>query len=177
MSRFTGLLLAAISLLFAVSTVPAFAQPISGDETVDAPLATHSVFVEALGNGGLYSVNYDHRFHEDLSLRGGFSFYSGVDATYGAQVSVLVVPITLNYLAGGPNHNLEMGVGPLLAAGSVSDTDVGPVAGGGLAGVTSTFGYRYQPAGGGLVFRIGLVPFYSAQEIQLWGGISLGYAF
>lgn len=177
MSRFIGLLLTAISLLLTASSAPAFGQPIGSDEAMDAPAATHSVFVEALGNGGLYSINYDHRFNEDLSLRGGFSFYSGVDATNGAQVSVLLVPITLNYLAGGENHNLEMGIGPLLAGGSVSDADVGPVAAGGLAGVTSTFGYRYQPADGGLVFRIGLVPFYSAQEFQLWGGISLGYAF
>jgi len=72
-----------------------------------------------------------------------------------------------------------MGVGPLFAAGSVDDleTTSDSEISSGLAGVTSTFGYRFQPARGGFVFRVGLIPFYSANEFQLWAGISVGLAF
>lgn len=173
---FRSLLLVS-SLLLATTLTPTFGQSMGGDDPVKAPLAKHAVFVEGLGNAGLYSINYDHRFNPDLSLRGGFSFLSGVDTSTGAQATAVVVPITFNYLAGGDNHSLEMGIGPLFAGGSVSDTEVGPVSAGGFAGVTSTFGYRYQPVDGGLVFRIGFIPFYSANEFQMWAGISLGYSF
>lgn len=160
---------------------PAISHAQGVDETLSGKpeLASHSIFLEGLGNAGLYSVNYDHRFASSLSLRAGFSIVGATDQQTRQEVSLLIVPVTFNYLAGGANHNLEMGIGPLFAAGSVDDVETGSDAGisSGLAGVTSTFGYRYQPADGGFVFRAGLVPFYSADEFQLWAGISVGMAF
>jgi hypothetical protein len=178
MSRFfVCLFLTAGSLLFVTSPTPAFGQSIDGEEPVETPLAEHSVFVEGLGSAGLYSLNYDHRFSEDFSLRAGFAIYGGENTSTGAQATIVIVPITANYLAGGENHNFEMGIGPLFGGGSVSDTEYGPLATGGFAGVTSTIGYRYQPSDGGFVFRIGVIPFYSADKFQVWGGLSFGYSF
>ena len=173
----TRLLLLAGSLLLATALTPVLGQTIDREEPVETPLARHSVFLEGLGNAGLYSINYDHRFSEDFSLRAGFSTYGGEDTSTGARATLVFVPITANYLAGGENHNFEMGIGPIFAGGSVSDTEVGPLAAGGFAGVTSTVGYRYQPADGGFVFRVGVLPFYSADKFQLWGGLSFGYSF
>ena len=177
--RFLGSILFAALIALILAPDTSYAQEINQTPTGNPDLASHSVFVEGLGNAGLYSVNYDRRLTPSLSLRAGFSIVGATDQRTRREVSLLIVPVTFNYLAGGPNHNLEMGVGPLFAAGSVDDVETDADAGisSGLAGVTSTFGYRYQPADGGFVFRAGLIPFYSADEFQLWAGISVGMAF
>lgn len=177
--RFNPLAAVAALALWMLFPVASFAQDGDDLRSAQPEPAKHAVYLEGLGNAGLYSVNYDRRFTPSLSLRGGISVVGATDQQTGQEVSLLIVPVTLNYLAGGPNHSLEMGVGPLFAAGSVDDleTTSDSEISSGLAGVTSTFGYRYQPARGGFVFRAGLIPFYSANEFQLWAGISVGLAF
>jgi hypothetical protein len=97
------------------------------------------------------------------------------------DVSVAIIPLMANALVGRGTHRLELGIGPLFAIGGgrVEDAEVGDIdrfSAAGLAGVTSTFGYRRQPMNGGFVFRAALNPFYSEQP-QLWAGLSIGWAF
>lgn len=97
-----------------------------------------------------------------------------------ASVNLALLPLMFNWLLGDGSGRLELGIGPLfsLAGGNATDvegTDI-DFYGVGLAGVTSTIGYRYHPPDGCLIFRGGLVPFYSGGP-QVWVGLSLGYAF
>ena len=148
------------------------------------PEARNALYFELGGNALLYSLNYERRVRDALSARAGLMFLSleGTDSDSGesADVNVALIPLMINGLLGDGAGRLELGIGPIfgLAGGSVTDVEGTEVdfSGVGLAGVTSTIGYRYQPPDGGIIFRAGLVPFYSGKP-QLWAGLSLGYAF
>lgn len=162
------------------------AAPVGGqEEAADRePGARNAVYFELGGNALLYSLNYERRLRDGLAGRAGFMFIAlqGTDRDTGesADVSLALIPVMINGLLGDGAGRLELGIGPVfgLAGGSVTDVEGSDIefSGVGLAGVTSAIGYRYQPLDGGLVFRAGLVPFYSARP-QLWAGLSLGYAF
>ena len=142
-----------------------------------ARFASNSVYLELLGNGGLYTVNYDRRFSSHWSTRIGIMLFGGQsEEPTDDRISFALIPVMLNYLVGEGSHRLELGIGPLIGVVGGHLEEYGWIAGSGLAGVTSTVGYRYQLPGGGFVFRVSLTPFYSG-EPQLWGGVSFGYAF
>jgi len=163
-------LLFVLALLVAVTTVP--------ESTKAQSYARNSVYLELGGNGLLYSVNYDRRFTKDITGRFGFMIFGGQsDQATDDQIGAAIFPVTANYLVGSGSHRLELGLGPVLMLVGGDLEEYGTVSAGGVAGVTSTFGYRYQPVDGGFLFRVGLVPFYSDGRPQLWGGLSLGYAF
>ena len=141
--------------------------------------ARNSIFVELLGNGVLYSLNYDHKFFDHASARIGFSYIplsGGSSSNPDDRVQVLLVPILVNYLVGNGNSRLELGAGPLLA-GVSANVENETINGVGNGGFTGTIGYRLQPRDGGFLFRIGLTPIISAELFQVWGGLSLGATF
>jgi hypothetical protein len=147
--------------------------------------ARNAAYFELGGNGILYSFNYDRRFNDTWTGRAGFMIVSanGIDEDTGDEVDVdiAIIPLMINALVGRGTHRLELGIGPLfaIAGAQVEDAEVGDIdefSAAGLAGVTSTFGYRRQPTNGGFVFRAALNPFYSGQP-QLWAGLSVGWAF
>lgn len=157
-----------LALAATATSTPAVAQdqrPASGVEAVNA------VYLELLGNGIFYSINYDRRFGDAFGARAGLGGVGNAGA----------VPITLNYLLGGTRHHLELGIGPLIVYGpeTFEDEQGDLVTGATTLAVlgTGTFGYRFQPDTGGFVFRIGLTPFFSTGGILPWAGLSLGYAF
>ena len=173
--RILGVVLVGLALF--VPAAPATAQE-------QAPSAPHALYFEFLGNGLLYSLNYDHRFRDELTGRIGAMYLAGEGtASDGstADISILLLPVMVNRLFGDGAGRFELGLGPMFVAASgsgrniegVQDFDVSAF---GIGGVTSTVGYRYQPEDGGFVFRIGLTPFWSERP-QLWGGLSLGVAF
>ena len=149
------------------------------------PSARNAIYFELGGNAILYSLNYDRRFTNTWTGRAGLMFVSveATDPESGDRVDVTlgIVPLMANALLGRGTHRLELGIGPLFAVGGgeIEDAEVGDVeefSGAGLAGVTSTIGYRRQPLGGGFVFRAGLTPFYS-DGLQIWAGLSVGLSF
>lgn len=176
------------TLLALVTCVLIAAQPASAQSHTARALdySRHAVYLELLGSAGAYSFNYEHRWRDDIAARVGFSVLGvggrWVDAETNepvgdGTVSMALLPLTASYLAGSGNHRFEVGAGPLLGfAGGDFESEAYDFSGFGLAGVTSTFGYRYQPRRG-LFFRASLTPFYAADAPQLWGGLSLGYAF
>jgi hypothetical protein len=162
-----SLLLAAVALLV-TGGLPAQAQNYS----------RNSVYVELGGNGLLYSVNYDRRFTDHFGGRAGFMIFGGEsDELTDDQVSIAILPVMANYLVGLGSHRLELGVGLLFGVAGADTENFGTASTAGIGGVTTTFGYRYQPTGGGFLFRAGLTPFYSDGRPQLWGGVSVGYSF
>jgi hypothetical protein len=170
---------------FAVAILAVTAAAATAAAQAPVPSARNGMYFELGGNAILYSLNYDHRFTNTWTGRAGLMFVSaeGTDPDTGDRIDVSlgVVPVMVNALLGRGTHRLELGVGPLFAVGGgeIEDAEVGDVeefSGAGLAGVTSTFGYRRQPLGGGFLFRAGLTPFYSG-GLQIWAGISAGWSF
>lgn len=147
--------------------------------------AKNLVYFELLGNGGLYSLNYERMIGNDLSARLGFSYFSvSASSSNGSQTStakadIVTAPVMLNYMTGGKNSKFELGAGALVVYASASGTGGGAtssVDGMGVAG-TGTVGYRYSPADGGFVFRVGFTPIVGKGGFLPWGGMSFGGTF
>lgn len=200
--RVVGLGACAVTLLALTSTAWAGELP-SNDEPPMAPVtapeadrptdnvkpsdqstdrkAKNLVYLELLGNGGLYSINYERMIGNDLSARLGFSYFS-VSASAGdstAKASLVTAPVMLNYMLGGKNHKFETGAGATVIYVSASASGGGASMSGEGIGVvgTGTVGYRYSPADGGFVFRVGYTPFIGANGFNSWGGASFGGTF
>lgn len=135
----------------------------------------NSVYFELLGNGLLYSLNYDRMITESFGARVGMSYIAPVGA------AVFTFPIMVHYLVGSGNSKLELGFGACLVSQpdnssfsfKGSDKDF---AGSGALG-TMIAGYRYQKADQGFVFRAGFTPFFGEIGFQASFGISAGYGF
>jgi hypothetical protein len=143
--------------------------------------AKNTIFLELLGNGGLYSVNYDRWVHDMVSVRVGASFISlgASSSSSSANISLFTMPIMGNFLIGSDSHKFEAGLGALLVYASASATSGATSVfanGFGVAG-TGTVGYRYSDPKGGFVFRIGVTPLFGAGGFRFWGGLSFGYGF
>ena len=136
----------------------------------------NSIYLEALGNGGLYSVNYDRMFSEDIGARIGFMYFAADWFAFFSDVELFLFPITLNYLVGSGKHKLEIGGGPVIISGSTGIFGSEQHSGSGVVG-TATIGYRYQKSNGGFMWRIGFTPLFGNGEFDPWGGISLGFSF
>lgn len=148
--------------------------------------AANTIHFELLGNGLLYSINYDRLFSHNFAGRVGWMYFSG-DATSDdpsdpkVTVTMNLVPITGSYLGGPGNHRLEVGGGPVLAFLSADVEDgVQGISASGLATIVTILGYRYQPMDGGFNFRIAFTPHIVINgdtPFLPWGGLSLGYTF
>lgn len=160
--------------------LPARGQLIAAEPPA-ARYAPNAVYVELLGNGLLYSINYEHKVSDLLAARLGFMYMAatGTARINGqksrGEVALAVVPAMLNFLVGSGSHRLELGAGILLGAAS-AEAENFEFSGFGFGGVTTTFGYRFQPVGGGFILRIGLTPYYSGGP-ELSGGVSIGFGF
>jgi hypothetical protein len=153
--------------------------------------AMNAIYLDLLGPGLFYSINYDRMLTEDLSARIGFSYLSfgasagSGDTTASAEFSYWAVPLTVSYLGIGSKSNmLELGGGPVImhveGSGVVEvEEDDGTVgASATLFSLTALAGYRHQPADGGFVFRIGASPVMAfGAGVLPWGYLSLGAAF
>jgi len=137
----------------------------------------NAFYFEVLGQGLLYSVNFDHRFTENIAARVGFSSFI---IEFISDVSIITIPLMVEYLSGHGDSHLEVGLGIVPIHGSLSTSFFGTTEGsvGAWAVIgTATLGYRYQPRTEGLLFRIGVTPLFDSRAAQIWGGLSLGYAF
>jgi hypothetical protein len=154
--------------------------------------AQNAIYVDLLGPGLFYSINYDRMLTDDLSARIGFSYLSfgassgdGGTASASAEFSYWAIPLTVSYLGiGSENNMLEVGGGPIImnVSGSgvieTDDTKTGAEASATLFAMTGMVGYRHQPSDGGFVFRIGASPVMAfGAGVLPWGYLSLGAAF
>ena len=141
-----------------------------------------AIYLEGLGQGILYSINYDHRLTPHFGLRAGFTSWSIPLVFFTvSELKFTGFPIMANYLTGEGTSHLELGIGVVAARVSVQGqgTFLGAEFEAGKSVVlgTATLGYRAQPKDGGFVFRIGLTPLFTFSGVQLFGGLSLGHAF
>ncbi len=133
--------------------------------------AKQSVYAELLGNGLIFSFNYDTRFQGKPD---GFGGRIGLGYAGSDNEGIVLIPFQLNWLLGKNGRYFEIGAGATFASGSsdIFDEDFGKFIG------TMTFGYRRQPIDGGFMWKIAITPIIA--EGVFWpyfGGLSLGYAF
>jgi len=177
-SRLSGLYSALIACaLLGTGSRPAVAQE------EPTPFSRSAIYVEGLGQGILYSVNYDYRFTPHFGVRAGFTSWSlPIFAVFSVgELSFTGFPITVNYLSGDRTSHLELGIGIVPARFTMQGQEIffGTEYEGEGSTVlgTATLGYRAQPRDGGFVFRIGLTPLFTFKKAILTGGLSLGVAF
>jgi hypothetical protein len=138
-------------------------------------IKAQSVFLEVGGPGLAISGNYDTRFAKQ---RNGWGYRIGAGYFGSGGNTVFTIPFQINYLYGEHSSLIELGAGTTFLnstgdnKGSYWEFDkiTGFIA-------TATIGYRYQPAGSGLTFRIAFVPILYDEGILPIGGISVGYTF
>jgi hypothetical protein len=168
MKKLLGLKLA---LLLLIMSSESFAQESTRERG-------RGVYMELLGNGLVYSFNYDQRFEkrfDGLGFKAGLSYF----AVEGS--SFTTVPVGLNYLLGKNGKYFEMGAGATIvrAADNTNTFSVGDsrTVGTGAIG-HMVFGYRREPVDGGFLFRASMTPLFGQGTFfPFWFGISLGYAF
>jgi hypothetical protein len=172
---------AALALALAAALT---ARAASAQDAAPSPITARNAFyVELLGNGLIYSVNYDRRLTGHVAGRVGVSFATAEDSE-GDRATIGLAPVMGSYLFGEGNSHFEAGLGMLLATASVDEIDPGggedPFVGGDGGSTvfgTGVLGYRYQRPGGGFVFRAGLTPIFTTSDFVPWFGVSFGYAF
>jgi hypothetical protein len=153
-------------------------------------------FVELLGAGGLYSINYDMRTAKDK--RDGWGFRVGIekivanitDSSGGGvektRISFTAVPVVLNYLFGKRKGFLELGVGATYfkftgkATGTASvesyQQETFKESFGSIIG-SFNIGYRHVPYKNGFMYRVAFMPLLIADNLVPFLGIGLGYHF
>jgi hypothetical protein len=151
-----------------------------------AAFAKNSVYVEFLGPGILYSLNYDRLLTQHISIRAGVSAWSidSLDLIF-LQITDFKYrsfPVMINYLTGKKASHLELGIGimPVFVEGAFqvfyflgSSTQDKTSA---LLGI-GTIGYRYQHPAGGLVVRAAATPIFNTSGATLSFGFSVGFGF
>jgi hypothetical protein len=127
--------------------------------------ANNSFYVDGMGPGLLYSINYERIVEDDFGLRVGFSYIplTGTASSGGSSasgsVTIMNFPVTASYLGlRSGNHALEMGGGGVLvtASGSAQGSGMSVSGSGATIFGTAFLGYRRQPPDGGFLFRIGI---------------------
>lgn len=141
--------------------------------------ARNAVYLEALGTGGLSSVNYErvllHHAEFTGGARIGFGSIHFKDFTRRFDPD-FVVPIGV-FGCYGDRFRGEAGAGITLTSIVYPDEETfGPVRRMEVHGWFA-LGARYQKRNGGLLVRIAYTPIVEFGQIRHWGGASLGYAF
>jgi hypothetical protein len=143
----------------------------------------HAAFVELLGNGLLYSANYELLVRPwNVGLRVGTCFFTTkISASQGSgNLTLVYVPIVANYYLGTVHHKLQLGLGATVLYVNAASDSTGVKFEGAGPGVAATavVGYRYFPRDRGFSFGLGFTPLLRAQKGFLpWGGIDAGWVF
>lgn len=125
------------------------------------PAAQHALYVEGITLGammGSLGVTYAHRPLRGLAVSVGFggsymTLLRDTSALYGGQVMVH----GLFGGAGAGSFEVASGAAVMVADGTASVLTQRRTASGDVAVTPSAFvGYRHQPLGGGLLFRVGI---------------------
>lgn len=144
--------------------------------------AKNSLYLEAGGNAGIYSISYD-RFIK-MSSRLSVAPRIGVGWTGGGRFAI---PVEANLLLSKPNskHYFELGPGIAMFTGASKKTNDYKFTTaeedsekGFSTRATLRLGYRHQKPEGGLMYRAGLLglfnPNATENKVIPWLGFGLG---
>ena len=162
-----------LAILLATANIFAQTAVSDADKTLtNQPHRAQVIYGELLGNGIVFSANYDFRFtksQKGFGMRLGLGFF-GVSGS-----GIITVPVGINHLAGKAPDYFESGIGITYA--KFTGTDFFSGSGSWLV---PSIGYRYQPEHNGFFWRIAISPLISLEKGDgwiSWGGIGLGYKF
>lgn len=155
-------------------------------QTLASQTATpNAVYVELLGSGGLFSLNYERRV-SSARVRIGVGSWTASDLFGAGEEAFVVLPLTLSHVSGRGNHHLESGAGVTVGNSKFTSSFDGTTTRSGFVTLTGLVGYRYQKPGSGFIFRALFTPLYGLGEEAVAYpdrgffpsiGISLGAAF
>ena len=77
------------------------------------PARANAVYVELLGNGGAYSVNYERALTPALRVRVGAASWTAESFWSDAETRFATFPMMLHVVPGGGAHHFEAGIGVL----------------------------------------------------------------
>ena len=157
-----------VKIMYENGTTESFATNADGLSAADVKRA-QNIQVEWLGQGLLFTLNYDTRFGKRRNGLGGRIGFGGLG---GDGVALITVPVSLNYLLGNGKNLFEIGLGATYA--NFNDE---PIFGNNNLVGTMAFMYRLQPVKSGFSFRGGLTPIFTSTIIGPYAGFSLGYTF
>ena len=168
----------------AAPAAPEAAAPEATPPMAPQRTATNAIFGEALGNGLLYSINYERIIESwNIGLRVGASYFTFPVSSYGASgnLKLATFPLVASYYLGTPKHKLQLGLGATILYLGVSTDSAGTKfegerSGGGVA-ATAIIGYRYLPPDRGFTFGVGFTPLLRTSRFLPWGGANAGYIF
>jgi len=177
MKKMTGMMIVLLALAFRAL----FSQSVVEKQSGEA-YSRNCIYLELLGTGLLYSINYEHRFAEHWNGRVGFTRFS-IPTIFEPEMDLGITgfPVLLNHLSGSNSHHFEIGAGVLVLKLNLTGREIwlGMNVNGHATKVigAASIGYRYQPLKGGFLFRIGATPLIHPGGIKISGGLSLGAAF
>ena len=157
-----------------------FISLFNGCFSQDLPKMKNAFYIELLGSGGLYSINYERNIFRNIYGRIGFGTWQVTDnfSLNPEPGRITTVPIIVTYLSGHKTHHFEIGGGLML--GNQKDY-MGSAP---IFDLTGYIGYRAQSLiTKGLLVRIGLAPGISLNGTDypdhyfLSPGASIGYHF
>jgi hypothetical protein len=166
---------------------PLDSEPPRPRATGDTRAANNAAFLELLGSGLFYSINYerllaDGRFgvRVGVSYASLFAQYQPLSSAYAKESQDLVtIPLIVNRYLGGASHKFQMGGGaavfyrasPIaICPPTLRQSDTGL-----NAAATFVLGYRYVASAGGASLGIAWTPSVGAGGLfWLWGGVSVG---
>lgn len=177
-----GLILTCL-ILHGMAVVAGAQIPTASPSPSDEATGRNALYFELLGNGGLYSVNYERRVRERVALRVGAGTWDATDllASGGETERIVTVPMTASLLPQGRRGGLEVGGG--LVVGRESSTTLPSER---ILALTGILGYRRSAADSSFLFRATLNPFldlsgsdspYPDEGFMLSLGVSLGGVF
>ena len=149
-----------------------------------------SFYAEGGGPGIMFSANFDRRFkqsHLGWGARVGLGFVTAYESqidpvtgyyNWDDQVSVVTVPVQINYIFGKGTspHTFEVGGGLTYVGRELDIMNFYEEKQSQLFG-TFSFMYRRQPVSGGFTWRAGFTPLIAKGYIQPFVGAGVGYNF
>ena len=155
--------------------------PAAEVQAQDSPeVRPNAVYLEALGNGGMFSWNYERVTASSMGFRVGIASWKAADFWGEGSSTFLTFPVTLSWVPGGRGSGLELGGGFLLGREGQRDEPSAETKG--IANLTAILGYRWVTTKGWLL-RAGFTPFYPLAgdypDSQFFPsmGFSIGKAF
>lgn len=156
-----------LSVMFCVCLLPLCAQTATEDQSGPRK---NSLYLEALGNGIFYSVNYDHLFSLKKNPKIGFAARIGV--SYGVynwfwgSWAMTTLPAEA-YFSYGTRNCLELGLGYT----SLFEEDLYDGA------ITIRASYKYRRSNG-FMFGLGLLAFGESFGMSIpYPHLSIGFSF
>jgi hypothetical protein len=161
-----------ISTLFTLLILAGASGTATGDwlDESTAPLERpNTVFVEFLGRGGTFSVNYDRLLSDLWAVGGGFSFGSSAGTSY------FIFPVYGNYYFLTTPSRWFVTVGATISTLNQTVNSPSPGNFGGV-GFNAGAGFEYRTQGGGFL-RVAPYLLMYGGVASPWIGFSFGFSF